>query len=71
MVLLLRELYISKDPEGVEHFPVEGPTFSRGVLMLVSIETHTACNFPGGGSGPLRPSGSEHACATRLRTVQT
>ena len=32
MVLLLRELYFSKDPEGVEHFPGEGPTFSRGSL---------------------------------------
>ena len=55
MVLLLRELYFSKDPEGVEHFPGEGPTFSRGVLMLISIKTHIACYFPGDRSGPLHP----------------
>ena len=42
-----------------------GPTFSRGVQMLVSKETHITCNFPGG-SGPLSPppppppSGSTH-----------
>ena len=39
-----------------------GPTFSRGVQMLISIETHItiACDFPGGGGGldPLSPSGS-------------
>ena len=49
-----------------------GPTFSRwvqlfseeGVQMLISIETHIICDFPGGGGGPdpLSPSpGSAHA----------
>ena len=41
-----------------------GPTFSRGVQlfpgggegqMVISIETHITCDFPGGGSGPPPP----------------
>ena len=28
MILLQRKLYFSKDPEGVQHFPGGGPTFS-------------------------------------------
>ena len=33
-----------------------GPTFSRGVQMLISIETHITCDFPGGGGpDPLSP----------------
>ena len=43
-----------------------GPTFSRGsnffqggggrrVQLLIPIETHITCDFPGGGSGPLSP----------------
>ena len=32
-------------------------TFSRGVQMLISIETHITFDFPGGGCGP---SGSTH-----------
>ena len=33
-----------------------GPTFSRGggVQMLISIENHITCDFPGGGSGPMQ-----------------
>ena len=54
MVLLQRKLYFPKDPEGVQHFP-GGPTFSRGVQMLISIETHITCDFPGGGPDPLPP----------------
>ena len=64
MVLLQRKLYFLKDPEGVQHFPRGGgPTFSSGgVQMLISIETHITCDFPGGGVGldPLSPSGSAH-----------
>ena len=42
-----------------------GPTFSKGgggFQMLISIETHITCDFPGlGGSGPPIPlSGSAH-----------
>ena len=37
MVLLHRELYFPKDPEGVQ--------------MLISIESHITCDFPGGGGG--------------------
>ena len=50
--VLQRKLYFSKDPEGVQNFP-GGPTFTRGgggVQMLISIETHITCDFPGGGS---------------------
>ena len=72
MVLLQRKLYFSKDPEGV-------PTFSRGsklfpgggggggVQMLISIETHITCDFPGG-PDPLSPlwilTCGAHACLT-------
>ena len=50
-----RENYtFSKDPGGVQHFS-GGSNFSRGegVLMLISIETHIICNFPG--PGPISP----------------
>ena len=55
MVLLQRNIYFSKDPEGVQYFP-GGPTYSRGggVQMLISIETHITCDFPGG-PDPLSP----------------
>ena len=43
MVLLQRKLYFS-DPEGVQHFPV-----GAGIQILISIEPHITCNFPGGG----------------------
>ena len=51
-----------KDPGGSNIFQGGGPTFSRGVQMLISIETHITCDFPGGGSGPPipPPSGSAH-----------
>ena len=36
-------------------------TFSRGVQMLVSLETHIrTCYFPVGCPNPLSPSGSAH-----------
>ena len=51
-------LYSSKDPEGNQHF-TRGiqlfPGGGGGVQMLISIETHITCDFPGGGSGPLIP----------------
>ena len=65
MVLLQRKLYFSKDPEGVQHFQ-GGSTFSRGIQMLISIEAHITCDFPGGGGGgggvqtTYLPSGSAH-----------
>ena len=57
-------LYFTKYPEGVHYFPGGRgcQTFSRGVQMLISLETHVrTCYFPGGGGGcpdPLSPSGS-------------
>ena len=49
MVLLQRKIYFSKDRGG--------PTFLGGgggsrVQVLIFIETHITCDFPGGGSGP-------------------
>ena len=51
---LQRKLYFSKDPEGVQHFPGV-QLFPGGIQMLISIETHITCEFPGGGSGPPIP----------------
>ena len=48
------------------------PTFSRGVQMLISIETHIrTCYFFGGGRGPepLSPSGSAHGQWHRNGTI--
>ena len=36
--------------------------------MLISIETHITCDFPGG-SEPLPPSGSALACSFRYEGV--
>ena len=58
MVLLLRKLYLyfTKDPEKSIIFQGGGPTFTRGVQMLLSIETHICtCYFPGGGGGVQTP----------------
>ena len=56
MILLHRKLNFSKDPEGVQHFPGGGgPAFSRGVQMLISIDTHITCDFPGGSVPPIPP----------------
>ena len=51
MVLLQRKLYFSKDPEGVQHFPGVQLFPGGGVQMLIFIETHITCDFPGGGRG--------------------
>ena len=50
MVLLQRNLYFSKIPEGVKHFPGGGgvSNFSRGKM-------HKACDFPGGYRAPIPP----------------
>ena len=51
MVLLQRKLYFPKDTEGSNISRGRGPTFSRGgskFQMLISIETHRTCYFPGG-----------------------
>ena len=34
---------------------VGGQTFSRGVQMLISIEIHITCDFPGGSGPPIPP----------------
>ena len=60
MVLLQRKLYFSKDRGG--------PTFLGGggwggrVQVLISIETHITCDFPGGGGGrtPYHPPLDPH-----------
>ena len=48
MVLLQGKLYFHKDPEGVQHFPGGVQLFPGGIQMLISIETHITCGFPGG-----------------------
>ena len=54
MVLLLRKLYLTKDPEAVHYFPGAGGVSNffqggGGVQMLISIETHIrTCYFPAG-----------------------
>ena len=58
MVLLQRKLYFLKDPEGVQHFQgvfnffQGGGGGGGGGQMLISIETHIACDFFFGGGGP-------------------
>ena len=54
MVLLQRKLYFSKDPGGSN---------GGGVQMLIPIETHITCDFPGG-SGPPIPLSSAHGTGT-------
>ena len=57
-------LILTKDQEGSIIFQGGGgcQTFSRGVQMLISLETYVrTCYFPGGGCrDPLSPSGSAH-----------
>ena len=55
-------LILYQGSKGVHYFQVGCPTFSKGVQMLISIETHIrTCYFPGGGGpDPLSPSGSAH-----------
>ena len=58
MVLLQRKLYFRRIQRGSNIFH-GGSNFStgEGVRMLISIETHITCDFPGGGGGldPLSP----------------
>ena len=63
MVLLMRKLYFTKDPEAVHYFfggrgvGVQIFPGGGGVQMLISIETHIrTCYFPGGVSGPPIPN---------------
>ena len=55
---------LSKESEGVQHFPgMINQPFSRGVQMLISIETDMTCDFLGGGGGgpgPYSPSVFTH-----------
>ena len=48
MVVLHRKLNFSKDPEGVQHFRGGGGGVSNFFQMLISIEIHITCGFPGG-----------------------
>ena len=83
MVLLQRKLCFSKDPEGVQHFPGGGGGVQllpgggggggggvRGVQMLISIEPHITCDFPGGGGfqTPYPLSGSAHMNRGAVKT---
>ena len=46
-----RENYSYEGSRGGPTFSMGGPTFSTGVQMLISIEIHITCDFPGGGGG--------------------
>ena len=49
-------LILSQGSRGVYYFPGGCPTFSRGVQMLISIETHiSTCYFPAGVRTPYPP----------------
>ena len=60
MALLQRKLSFPKNPEGIQHFPGGSNLFGGGgggggVQMLISIETHITCDFPGGVWTPYPP----------------
>ena len=80
MVLLQRKLYFSKDStfsRGVQHFPGGGGGASNffqvrgGVQMLISIETHIACDFPGVVWTPYPPSGSVNGTSLKPATLHS
>ena len=65
---ITEKTYFSKDPELVKHFPGGkggGSNFSvgGGVQLLISMETHITCDFPGRVWTPF-PSGSAHGTDT-------
>ena len=72
-----RNLSFFKVPEGVQHFPGGGPTFSSGggggSNCLFPKETHITCHFPEGGGvrTPCPPSGSALADAIYLLALLT
>ena len=53
-----RENYTFEGFRGGPIFSKGGPTFSIGDQVLISIETHITCDFPGGVKTPYPPSGS-------------
>ena len=76
MFLLLRKLYLYfTDVPRIQRGPLFSrgggcPTFSRGVQMLISIETHIrTCYFPGGCPDPLSLFGSAHGQCHHNGTV--
>ena len=44
----------------VPTFTVGGSNFSRGIQMLISIETDTTCDISRGSGPPIPTSGSVH-----------
>ena len=60
--LLSKKTIICQGSSGVEHFPGGVQLFTGGSNCFFPIETHTTCDFPGGGGGPdpSPPSGSAH-----------
>ena len=55
MVLLQRQLYFSKDIQRGSNIFLGGGGGGGGVQMLISIETHITCDFPGGSGPPIPP----------------
>ena len=58
--LVQRKLYFPKDPDGGPTFPKGVRHFPGWVQMLISIETHITCDFPGEGSAPHIPPLDPH-----------
>ena len=56
------KLYFSKDPDWSNSFQGDllFPGGGGGGQILISLETHIICNFPGGSGPPIPPSGSAH-----------
>ena len=67
-MVISKNTIIFQVSEGVQHFP-GGPTFSRGVQMLISIKTNITCDFPGGSGPPITPSGSALACTSKRQAA--
>ena len=59
--LFQSKLEFSKVSERFQHLPGgAGPTFSRGIQLLNSIETDITCDISRGSGPPIPTSGSVH-----------
>ena len=52
-MVISKKTIIFQGFRGGPTFSRGGPAFSRGVQMLISIETHQTCDFPGGSCTPI------------------
>ena len=52
-MVISKKTIIFQGFRGGPTFSRGGPAFSRGVQMLISIETHKTCDFPGESCPPI------------------